>query len=104
LKEPEKIAPELVKAHGLTQAEYEKIKEILSREPNFTELGIFSVMWSEHCSYKSSKPVLKLFPTSAENILVKVGEENAGVINIGDGLAVVMKAESHNLVKIRLPL
>ncbi len=96
MKEPEKITPELIKGHGLTEAEYEKIKEILSREPNFTEFGIFSVMWSEHCSYKSSKPVLKLFPTSGENILVKAGEENAGVIDIGDGLAVVMKAESHN--------
>jgi phosphoribosylformylglycinamidine synthase len=96
LKEPEKITLELVRAHGLTEAEYEKIKEILSREPNFTEFGIFSVMWSEHCSYKSSKPVLKLFPTSGENILVKAGEENAGAIDIGDGLAVVMKAESHN--------
>lgn len=96
MKEPEKITLELVKAHGLTEEEYEKIKEILSREPNFTEFGIFSVMWSEHCSYKSSKPVLKLFPTSGENILVKAGEENAGVIDIGGGLAVVMKAESHN--------
>ncbi|MBA7469172.1 Phosphoribosylformylglycinamidine synthase subunit PurL [subsurface metagenome] len=96
MKEPEKITPELIKGHGLTEAEYEKIKEILSREPNFTEFGIFSVMWSEHCSYKSSKPVLKLFPTSGENILVKAGEENAGVIDIGDGLAVVIKAESHN--------
>ena len=96
MKEPEKITLELVRTHGLTEEEYEKIKEILSREPNFTEFGIFSVMWSEHCSYKSSKPVLKLFPTSGENILVKAGEENAGVIDIGDGLAVVMKAESHN--------
>ena len=96
MKEPEKITPELVRTHGLTEAEYEKIKEILSREPNFTEFGIFSVMWSEHCSYKSSKPVLKLFPTSGENILVKAGEENAGVIDIGGGLAVVIKAESHN--------
>jgi len=96
LKEPEKITPELVKAHGLTEEEYGRIKEILGREPNFTELGVFSVMWSEHCSYKSSKPVLKLFPTTGKNILVKAGEENAGVIDIGDGLAVVMKVESHN--------
>jgi phosphoribosylformylglycinamidine synthase len=96
LKEPEKITLELVKAHGLTEEEYERIKEILSREPNFTELGIFSVMWSEHCSYKSSKPVLEIFPTSDENMLVKAGEENAGVIDISGGLAVVMKAESHN--------
>lgn len=96
MKEPKKITMELVKAHGLTEEEYDKIKEVLKREPNFTELGIFSVMWSEHCSYKSSKPVLRLFPTSGKNILVKVGEENAGVIDIGDGLAIVMKAESHN--------
>ncbi len=96
MKEPEKITWELVKAHGLTEEEYEKIKDILGREPSFTELGIFSAMWSEHCSYKSSKPVLRLFPTSGKNILVKAGEENAGVVDIGDGLAIVMKAESHN--------
>jgi len=96
MKEPKRITPELVRAHGLTEEEYKRIKAILGREPNFTELGIFSVMWSEHCSYKSSKPVLKLFPTQGENILVGAGEENAGVIDIGDGLAVVMKAESHN--------
>jgi len=96
LKEPKKITWELVKAHGLSEEEYNKIKDILGREPNFTELGIFSAMWSEHCSYKSSKPVLRLFPTSGKNILVKAGEENAGVIDIGDNLAVVMKAESHN--------
>ncbi|MEA1965278.1 MAG: AIR synthase-related protein, partial [Candidatus Aerophobetes bacterium] len=96
MKEPEKITPELVKEHGLTKEEYEKIKEILGREPNFTELGIFSAMWSEHCSYKSSKPVLRLFPTTGENILVKAGEENAGVVDIGGELAVVMKVESHN--------
>ena len=96
MKEPKKITMELVKAHGLTKEEYDKIEDILGREPNFTELGIFSVMWSEHCSYKSSKRVLRLFPTSGKNILVKAGEENAGVIDIGDGLAIVMKAESHN--------
>jgi len=96
LKEPKKITWEMIKAHGLNEEEYNKIKDILGREPNFTELGIFSAMWSEHCSYKSSKPVLRLFPTSGKNILVKAGEENAGVIDIGDGLAVVMKAESHN--------
>jgi len=96
MREPEKITSQLVEAHGLTREEYERIKKILGREPNFTELGIFSVMWSEHCSYKSSKSVLKLFPTDGENILVKAGEENAGVIDIGDGLAIVMKTESHN--------
>jgi len=96
MREPKKITSELVKAHGLTEEEYNKIKETLGREPTFTELGIFSVMWSEHCSYKSSKPVLRLFPITGKNILVKAGEENAGVIDIGNGLAVVMKAESHN--------
>jgi len=96
LKEPKRITLELIKSHGLTREEYKKIKEILGREPNFTELGIFSVMWSEHCSYKSSKLVLKLFPITGESILIKAGEENAGVIDIGDGLAVVMKVESHN--------
>ncbi|TET28609.1 phosphoribosylformylglycinamidine synthase subunit PurL [Candidatus Aerophobetes bacterium] len=87
---------DLVRAHGLTEEEYKKIKDMLGRDPNFTELGIFSVMWSEHCSYKSSKPLLRMFPTSGENILIKAGEENAGVVDIGEGLAVVMKMESHN--------
>ncbi len=96
MKEPVKVTLNLVEAHGLTNEEYEKIRKILGREPNFTELGIFSVMWSEHCSYKSSKPVLKLFPTQNKYILVKTGEENAGVVDIGDGLAVVFKIESHN--------
>ena len=96
MKEPERITLDLVRAHGLTEEEYKKIKDILGRDPNFTELGIFSVMWSEHCSYKSSKPLLRMFPTSGENILIKAGEENAGVVDIGDDLAVVMKMESHN--------
>ena len=76
--------------------EYERIKGILGREPNFTELGIFSVMWSEHCSYKNSRRELKKFPTTGPNILVKAGEENAGVVDIGDGWAVAFKIESHN--------
>jgi len=96
VKEPERITLDLVRAHGLTEEEYKKIKDMLGRDPNFTELGIFSVMWSEHCSYKSSKPLLRMFPTSGENILIKAGEENAGVVDIGEGLAVVMKMESHN--------
>lgn len=96
MKEPAKINRELARAHGLTEAEYEKIKEILGREPNFTELGIFSVMWSEHCSYKSSKPMLRKFPTKGDRILVGAGEENAGAVDIGDGLAAVFKMESHN--------
>jgi phosphoribosylformylglycinamidine synthase subunit PurL len=90
------VTPELVKQHGLTSEEFERIKEILSREPNFTELGIFSVMWSEHCSYKNSKKELKKFPTTGLNILVKAGEENAGVVDIGDGWAIAFKMESHN--------
>jgi phosphoribosylformylglycinamidine synthase len=96
VKEPERITLDLVRAHGLTEEEYKKIKDMLGREPNFTELGIFSVMWSEHCSYKSSKPVLRMFPTSGENILIKAGEENAGAVDIGEGLCIVMKMESHN--------
>lgn len=95
-KVPEKITPEMIEAHGITPDEYEKIKEILGREPNFTELGIFSVMWSEHCSYKNSKPLLKKFPTEGPNLLVKAGEENAGIVDIGDGLAICFKIESHN--------
>lgn len=90
------VTPELVAKHGLMQDEFERIKKILGREPNFTELGIFSVMWSEHCSYKNSRRELKKFPTSGPNILVKAGEENAGVVDIGDGWAVAFKIESHN--------
>ena len=90
------VTPELVKQHGLTSEEFERIKKILGREPNFTELGIFSVMWSEHCSYKNSRKELKKFPTTGSNILVKAGEENAGVVDIGDGWAVAFKMESHN--------
>ena len=90
------VTAELVKQHGLTSEEFERIKEILGREPNFTELGIFSVMWSEHCSYKNSRKELKKFPTTGTNILVKAGEENAGVVDIGDGWAVAFKIESHN--------
>ncbi|MEP6685254.1 MAG: phosphoribosylformylglycinamidine synthase subunit PurL, partial [Verrucomicrobiota bacterium] len=90
------VTPELVAKHGLTSEEFERIKKILGREPNFTELGIFSVMWSEHCSYKNSRKELKKFPTTGPNILVKAGEENAGVVDIGDGWAVAFKIESHN--------
>jgi phosphoribosylformylglycinamidine synthase subunit PurL len=93
--EPE-ITPEIVSKHGLTPDEYDRIKNILGREPNFTELGIFSVMWSEHCSYKNSRKELKKFPTTGPNILVKAGEENAGVVDIGDGWAIAFKIESHN--------
>src|SRR5882762_4773926 len=90
------VTPELVAKHGLTPEEFERIKQILGREPNFTELGIFSVMWSEHCSYKNSRRELKKFPTTGPNILVKAGEENAGVVDIGEGWAIAFKMESHN--------
>src|SRR5450759_4784704 len=90
------VTPELVAKHGLMPEEFKRIKKILGREPNFTELGIFSVMWSEHCSYKNSRKELKKFPTTGSNILVKAGEENAGVVDIGDGWAVAFKMESHN--------
>ena len=91
-----KITPELVSKHGLTPDEYARIQKVLGRDPNITELGIFSVMWSEHCSYKNSRPELKNFPTTGPTVLVKAGEENAGVIDIGDGWAVAFKIESHN--------
>jgi phosphoribosylformylglycinamidine synthase II len=90
------ITPELIAKHGLTPEEFSRIKEILGREPNFTELGIFSVMWSEHCSYKNSRLELRKFPTTGPRVLVKAGEENAGVIDIGDGWGVAFKMESHN--------
>jgi len=90
------ISPEIIAKHGITPDEYERIREILGRDPNFTELGVFSVMWSEHCSYKNSKLELKKFPTTGPRVLVKAGEENAGVIDIGDGWAMAFKMESHN--------
>jgi phosphoribosylformylglycinamidine synthase II len=90
------ITPELIAKHGITPDEYQRIKDILKREPNFTELGIFSVMWSEHCSYKNSRLELRKFPTTGPRVLVKAGEENAGVIDIGDGWGVAFKMESHN--------
>ena len=81
------ITPELVAQHNLTPEEYGKIKGLLGREPSYTELGVFSVMWSEHCSYKNTRPLLRTFPTRLPRILVGRGEENAGIIDIGDGLA-----------------
>ncbi len=90
------ITKEVIAKHGLTDEEYARIQGILGRDPNFTELGIFSVMWSEHCSYKNTRLELKKFPTTGPLVLVKAGEENAGVIDIGDGWAVAFKMESHN--------
>src|SRR5580658_6052811 len=88
--------PETLRQHGLTSDEYEKIKQLLGqREPTLTELGIFSVMWSEHCSYKSSRVHLKRLPTRSKRVLQGPGE-NAGIIDIGDGWACAFKIESHN--------
>ena len=92
--EPE-ITAQLVDEHGLSQEEYDRVLGILGREPTFTELGIFSAMWSEHCGYKNSKRLLKLLPTEAPWVIQGPGE-NAGVIDIGDGLALAFKIESHN--------
>src|SRR5919206_4518809 len=89
------VTPALVEAHGLKPDEYERIRALISRTPSFTELGIFSAMWNEHCSYKSSKIHLRTLPTKAPWVIQGPGE-NAGVIDIGDGLAVVFKMESHN--------
>src|SRR4026208_709213 len=86
---------ELLAQHSLTEDEYKKILEILGREPNITELGMFSVMWSEHCSYKSSRVHLKKLPTTGPRVVQGPGE-NAGAVDIGDGLCVVFKMESHN--------
>ena len=93
-KQPQ-VTAELVVSHGITPDEYQKIIQILGREPNYTELGVFSVMWSEHCSYKSSRQYLKSLPTEGPHVLQGPGE-NAGVVDIGDGLAVAFKMESHN--------
>jgi len=93
--EPE-VTLELAREHGLIDEEYAKICEYLGRTPTFTELGVYSVMWSEHCSYKNSIAILKTLPTTGTNLLVGAGEENAGLVNIGDGLACAFKIESHN--------
>ncbi|MEI6411833.1 MAG: phosphoribosylformylglycinamidine synthase subunit PurL, partial [Bacteroidota bacterium] len=87
---------ETAKSLGLTPEEFEQIKKILDRSPNFTELSIFSVMWSEHCSYKNSILQLKTLPRSGKRLLVAAGEENAGLVDIGDNLGCVFKIESHN--------
>ncbi|MFW5641445.1 MAG: phosphoribosylformylglycinamidine synthase subunit PurL [Roseicyclus sp.] len=94
MSEPQ-ITPDLIAAHGLTADEYQRILDIIGREPSFTELGIFSAMWNEHCSYKSSKRWLRTLPTEGPQVICGPGE-NAGIVDIGDGLAVVFKMESHN--------
>ena len=90
-----KVTPEIAAEHGITREEYARIQKILGRDPNITELGIFSVMWSEHCSYKSSKVHLKRLPTRGKLVVQGPGE-NAGVVDIGDGLVAAFKIESHN--------
>jgi phosphoribosylformylglycinamidine synthase II len=92
---PARITPTIIAAHGLKPDEYQRILELIGREPSLTELGIFSAMWNEHCSYKSSKIWLKTLPTTGERVVCGPGE-NAGVVDIGDGLVVVFKMESHN--------
>ena len=87
--------PKIYRDMGLTDEEFKRIKDILGREPSYVEVGVFAVMWSEHCSYKTSKPHLRLFPTSGPRVLQGPGE-NAGIVDIGDGQAVVFKIESHN--------
>ena len=89
------ITPDTVAAHNLTQEEFARIKELLGREPTFVELGVFSVMWSEHCSYKSSRVHLKRLPTTGERVIVPPGE-NAGIVDVGDGWCAAFKVESHN--------
>ena len=91
----ESITPEVIATHNLTPEEFNRIKELLGREPNLVELGVFSVMWSEHCSYKSSRIHLKRLPTSGERVIVPPGE-NAGVVDVGDGWCACFKIESHN--------
>src|SRR5690554_2749759 len=95
VREPE-VTLELAREHGLTDEEYGWVVEELGRTPTLVELGIYSVMWSEHCSYKNSIKVIKTLPREGEALLVEAGEENAGLVDIGDGLAVAFKIESHN--------
>ncbi|MDD5063127.1 MAG: phosphoribosylformylglycinamidine synthase subunit PurL [Candidatus Marinimicrobia bacterium] len=95
VKEPE-VNLQLAIEHGLNEEEWNKILQILGRQPTYTELGVFSVMWSEHCSYKNSIAVLKTLPRNGKRLLVGAGEENAGLVDIGDGLAICFKIESHN--------
>ena len=90
-----KITENLIRNHGITPQEYETIINLIDREPNITELGIFSAMWNEHCSYKSTKKWLKTLPVSGPKVICGPGE-NAGIIDIDDGYALVFKIESHN--------
>src|SRR5665213_693605 len=90
------VTQQTAKSLGLLPEEFERVKELLGRTPNFTELSIYSVMWSEHCSYKNSITWLKTLPREGKHILAKAGEENAGLVDIGGGLGCAFKIESHN--------
>ena len=92
--EPE-ITQDLIESHGLNSEEYERLLSVIGRKPSYTELGIFSAMWNEHCSYKSSKKWLRTLPTEGPQVICGPGE-NAGIVDIGDGDAIVFKMESHN--------
>ena len=89
------ITDDIIAAHGFTSDEYAEVNNILGRAPNYTEMGIFSAMWNEHCSYKSSKKWLRTLPTEGPQVICGPGE-NAGIVDIGDGQALVFKMESHN--------
>ncbi len=97
MKTPQLTTPETAKELGLRPEEYDRIIEILGRVPNFTELSIFSVMWSEHCSYKNSITWLKTLPKDGARMLAKAGEENAGMVDLGDGIACVFKIECQSV-------
>ena len=90
------VSSEALDQLAISPEEYALAVDKLGREPNLVELGIIGSLWSEHCSYKHSKPLLRMFPSDSERVLVEPGAENAGAVDIGDGLAVVMKIESHN--------
>src|SRR5688572_16806535 len=96
------ITPEVISSHNLTPEEFERIKELLGREPSFTELGIFSVMWSEHCSYKSSRIHLNRLPRTGRTVIVPPGK-NAGVVDLDDGWCAAFKIESHILPSFIFP-
>ena len=90
------VSKETLDEVALSEPEYELIVQRLGREPSIVELGMFGSLWSEHCGYKHSKPLLQLLPTTGKRVLTRIGEENAGAVEIGDGLSIVMKMESHN--------
>ena len=96
MKTEVKVDLALAREMGLSEEEFNKIKKIMGRDPNFTELGVFSAMWSEHCSYKNSRKQFKKFPTKSKQVLIGACEENSGIVDIGDGLGVSFKIESHN--------